>query len=132
MDKRGNLYGTRTGGGSAGAGTVFKLDTSGDEMVLHSFAGAPGDGAYPIKGLVMDKQGNLYGVTLYGGSSGFGVVFKLNPFGKETVLHNFGDAPDGSYPLGSLWLDKRDNLYGTTPNGADYGLGTVFKIVLRP
>lgn len=129
MDKRGNLYGTTTGGGSAGVGTVFKLDATGNEAVLHSFAGAPKDGAYPVKGVVMDKQGNLYGVTLYGGSSGFGVVFKLNTSGKETVLHNFGDTPDGSYPLGSLLLDKKDNLYGTTQNGGDYGIGTVFKIV---
>jgi uncharacterized repeat protein (TIGR03803 family) len=129
MDKRGDLYGTTTGGGSTGAGTVFKLDTAGDEVVLHSFSGPPGDGAYPFKGVVMDKEGNLYGITIYGGSLGLGVVFKLDTSGKETVLHNFTDTPDGRYPLGSLAVDSRGNLFGTTQNGGDYGLGTVFKLV---
>jgi uncharacterized repeat protein (TIGR03803 family) len=129
MDRRGDLYGTTTGGGSAGAGTVFKLDTAGNEVVLHSFSGPPGDGTYPSKGVVMDKEGNLYGITVYGGSSGSGVVFKLDPSGKETVLHNFTDTPDGSYPLGSLTWDSKGQLYGTTQNGGDYGLGTVFRLV---
>ena len=131
MDKRGNLYGTTTGGGSAGSGTVFKLDTAGNEVVLHSFSGSPSDGASPFQGVVMDKDGNLYGITLNGGSSGSGVVFKVGTSGKETVLHNFTNTPDGSSPLGSLAVDSRGNLYGTTQNGGDYGLGTVFKLVPR-
>ncbi len=55
-------------------------------------------------------------------------MYKLDTSGKETVLHNFTDTPDGSYPLGSLAVDSRGNLYGTTQNGGDYGLGTVFKL----
>ena len=45
-DKRGNLYGTTAYGGSFGHGTVFKLDPSGNETVLHSFTNTP-DGAVP-------------------------------------------------------------------------------------
>ena len=129
MDKKGNLYGTTTGGGSAGAGTVFKLDSAGTESVLHSFSGSPDDGTYPADGLVIDKQGSLYGTTLYGGSLNFGVVFKVDTLGNETILHSFADAPDGNYPLAGLVLDKRGNLYGTTENGGNYNYGTVFELV---
>ena len=79
MDEAGNLYGTTTFGGSAGLGTVFKVDTSGMETVLHAFQGSAGggDGRYPYAGLIMDKAGNLYGTTARGGS-GNGTVFKIS------------------------------------------------------
>jgi uncharacterized repeat protein (TIGR03803 family) len=53
-------------GGSSGYGTVFKVDTSHNETVLHNFKGfMNSDGAYPIlAGLIRDKAGNLYGTTL--------------------------------------------------------------------
>jgi uncharacterized repeat protein (TIGR03803 family) len=83
-DKTGSLYGTTTkGGGSAGAGVVFKLDAFGTETVLYSFTGGT-DGMEP-KELLRDKQGNLYGVATAGGDKtcnppdGCGVVFKLTP-----------------------------------------------------
>ena len=57
MDKAGNLYGTTASGGASDYGTVFKLDTTGTEIVLHSFSGV--DGQLPLAGLVMDKMGNL-------------------------------------------------------------------------
>jgi uncharacterized repeat protein (TIGR03803 family) len=82
QDSAGNFYGTTSGGGAADYGTVFELDTSGNETLLYSFTGGA-DGAYPHAGLVPDSAGNLYGTTLYGGiangASGFGVVFKLTP-----------------------------------------------------
>src|SRR5271157_4984795 len=65
-DAQGNLYGTTQGGGARGAGTVFKVDTTGKETVLYSFTGGA-DGAYPGAGLLRDAQGNLYGTTVYGG-----------------------------------------------------------------
>jgi len=65
MDNAGNLYGTTFVGGSSASGTVFKLDTTGNETVLYSFMDTP-DGAIPVSNLIMDKAGNLYGTT-YGG-----------------------------------------------------------------
>jgi len=47
MDYLGNLYGTTENGGVSGAGTIFKINAAGNEIVLHSFAGAPTDGADP-------------------------------------------------------------------------------------
>jgi uncharacterized repeat protein (TIGR03803 family) len=80
MDPAGNLYGVTQAGGSPppfDGGTVFKLDPSGTETVLHSFTNSSGDGGDPEGGLVMDTAGNLYGTTFEGGSSNYGTVFKL-------------------------------------------------------
>lgn len=99
---------------------------------LYRFSGP--DGGAPYSGLTMDKQGNLYGTTLWGGSSNYGTVFQLSPSGVETALHSFTLVPDGGYPQGSLILDAEGNLYGTTGDGGSSscrfatGCGTVFKL----
>jgi uncharacterized repeat protein (TIGR03803 family) len=136
MDAEGNLYGTTEYGGGLDKGTVFKLSTSGEETVLHSFgaqwvaARVAGDGAYPFGGLIIDAEGNLYGTTNQGGAYNVGTVFEVSKAGKETVLHNFvGDLKDGCYPMGDLLRDKAGNLYGTTNScGPIDPYGTVYKL----
>ena len=123
-DPAGNLYGTTTDGGPAGNGTVFKIDTSQNFSVMHSFAAGEG---HPIYGLVMDSVRNLYGTTYNGGASDFGTVFKIDPSGIYSVLHDF-DGTGGSNPYGPLALDSAGSLYGTTSTGGAFGLGTVFEI----
>jgi len=77
----GNLYGTTTGGGNSGDGTVFELARGGNgsisETILWSFDGT--DGTSPGSSLILDGAGNLYGTTEGGGSSGYGVVFEMTP-----------------------------------------------------
>ena len=134
-DSAGNLYGTANGGGAFGAGVVFKVDASGEETVLYSFTGGL-DGASPCGGLLRDRAGNLYGTTSYGGASNDGVVFKLEPSGKEVVLHNFAGFPtDGETPTAGLIGDLAGNLYGTTLFGgsghcasSNIGCGVIFKL----
>ena len=126
-DPAGNFYGTTFGGGASGLGTVFKLDTTGVETVLHSFAGTGGDGTRPYAAL-RDAAGNLYGTTSEGGASGLGTVFKMDTTGAETVLHSFTDVPDGASPYAGLVADAAGNLYGTTAGGGAFGMGTVFKL----
>ena len=83
-DENGNSYGTTLKGGSqtCDCGTVFKLNANNREILLHTFTGGA-DGASPsadsLDGLVRDHEGNLYGSTQYGGTSGNGVVFKVKP-----------------------------------------------------
>jgi uncharacterized repeat protein (TIGR03803 family) len=128
-DAQGNLYGTTFEGGASGYGTVFKLDPTGNENVLHSFTMTGGDGANPYAGLVRDPQGNLYGTTTWGGAFGYGMVFKLDPTGNETVLHSFTfTAGDGADPYAGLVRDRQGNLYGTTGAGGAFSSGTVFKL----
>jgi len=129
-DNAGNLYGTTQYGGTAGGfGTIFRLDTSGNETVLYSFSGTP-DGEDPYAGLVADRAGNLYGSTLYGGTNGgFGALFRLSKTGKLTLLHSFASDPDGADPYGTFVADQQGNGYGTTRfGGAGGGYGTVFKL----
>jgi uncharacterized repeat protein (TIGR03803 family) len=129
FDKKGNIYGTTFNGGAHYAGTVFKLTPEGSEVVLYSFAPYSEDGSGPSGGLVLDKKGNLYGTTLWGGTYGNGTVFKLTADGTETVLHSFGQSGDGIHPeTAGLVLDKQGNLYGTTEDGGAYGKGIVFKV----
>jgi uncharacterized repeat protein (TIGR03803 family) len=129
QDKKGNLYGTTTQGGSAGAGVVFKLDPTGKETVLHNFTGGT-DGVDPVGGLYLDKSGNLYGTTSQGGTSNCGILFKLSPKGKETILHTFtGAANDGKYPTyTSVLMDEQENIYGVTEEGGSAGGGVLYKL----
>jgi len=79
-------------------------------------------------GLIMDKEGNLYGTTWQGGNNwNGGTVFKLTPSGTLTQLYTFLSQPgDGCNPQAALIMDKMGNLYGT----ASYcnHAGTVFEV----
>jgi len=138
-DTAGNLYGTTFFGGLGtgcdiiynGCGVVYKVDPSGTETLLHIFSGS-GDGWNPTSNLILDGAGNLYGTTPLGGAHGFGVVFKLDASGNETILHNFARSSDGANPSAGVVEDAAGNLYGTTQYGGrrcyDHGCGTVFEI----
>jgi uncharacterized repeat protein (TIGR03803 family) len=127
LDATGNLYGTTNVGGAYGYGTVFELTPSGTETTLWSFGNGT-DGANPLAGVALDKNGNLYGTTEYGGAYHKGIVFKLTASGTETILWNFGSGKDGANPYGGVILCKHGNLCGTTANGGVYGDGTVFEV----
>jgi uncharacterized repeat protein (TIGR03803 family) len=135
LDPAGNLFGVTFYGGNpssgSGYGTVFEVNSSGQESVFYSFT-APPDGSNPNGSLVRDSAGNLYGTTTYGGSGscnngflpGCGIVFKVDSSGHETVLYNFTGGADGQYP-GSLTIDAAGNLYGKAGYNS---YGEVFKI----
>jgi len=107
----GLLYGTTLGGGTNGQGTVFKLTTTGTLTTLYSFCAEANcaDGSEPVGGLVQGTDGNLYGVTEYGGGngpgSGAGTVFKVTPAGKLTTIYKFcslTNCTDGENPVGGM------------------------------
>jgi uncharacterized repeat protein (TIGR03803 family) len=117
---------------------VFKVDREGKESVLYSFTGGT-DGGETFASLVRDAAGNFYGTTNYGGNLsdcaplGCGVVFKVDPAGKETDLYTFTGGTDGANPQGNLLLDEEGNVYGTASGGGDptCQCGVVFKIALH-
>jgi hypothetical protein len=167
FDKQGNLYGVLQdfGGDSCAplggeCGAVYQLSPpaqkggSWTETLLYEFQGkGANDGESPNSGLIMDKSGNLYGLTAYGGtgnctllglSAGCGTVYKLSPPKQkggawtETILYSFPSATQGYVPIGDLVFDSAGNLYGSTLFGGtkgttcdpDYGgqCGVVFEI----
>jgi uncharacterized repeat protein (TIGR03803 family) len=130
QDANGNLYGTAFWGGNAaacqfgGCGLIFKLTPTGEFTVLYSFTGAS-DGANPYS-LIMDDQGNLYGVTSRT-NTGVDEIFELTNSGSLQVLYVFGQPPDADI-LEGITRDGAGNLYGTSFQGGTYGAGTVFKL----
>ena len=128
----GNLYGTTSGGGAYGRGTVFKITAGGTVTTLYSFCAQTGcrDGSYPKASLIQATDGNFYGTTTEGGSSNAccGTVFRITPAGAFTTLHSFDNNDDGNYPTAELMQAIDGNLYGTTESGSAAGAGTVFQI----
>lgn len=129
----GALYGVNERGGiNNGWGTVFKLNCDGSGFtVLHTFRPTSQEGANPFGGLMQGMDGALYGMTETGGSSGAGVLFRLNKDGSGcTILHQFGSiTADGRKPShGCLIQGKDDTIYGTTGHGGSNDKGVVFKI----
>lgn len=131
LDQAGNIYGSTYFGGAFGAGVVYAL-ASGTwaESVLYTFTGG-NDGDSPHGGVVFGSDGNLYGTTLFGGSTGYGVVFNLTPAGppwNENVLYTFQGGSDGGGPVGGVIFDGAGNMYGTTSLAGAGGGGTVFEL----
>ena len=124
----GNFYGTTTSGGANNLGTVFQVTPAGVQTVLYSFAGGA-DGQSPAAGLSDDSDGNLYGVTFYGGTDNFGTIFRIAVDGTGyTTLHSFAGGPsDGEYPGVKLRNVAGGSLYGSTGGGGAAGLGTIFR-----
>src|SRR6185312_6681057 len=84
------LYGMTHGGGSASNnGTVFKIDTSGNNFsIIHSFAGGSADGSHPHGGLAISGN-TLFGMTPLGGADQ-GTLFKVNTDGGGLgLVHTF-------------------------------------------
>jgi len=124
----GNFYGTTYYGGAYNGGTVFQY-TPGGSLTTYSLcttAGCSG-GNWPRSGVIEGTDGDLYGTTQFGGSSGVGTIFKMTPAGDFTTLYNFG-VSDGQEPFGSLVQGSDGNFYGTTMLGGANLSGTVFKI----
>jgi len=133
IDAAGNLYGTTYAGGSSGYGTIFEVSPHGKnwtEKVIHAFSNNGTDGYQPEgNSLILDRAGNLYGTTTWGGA--VGAAFELTP-GKsgpwtETILGTF-NTTNGSNPMSGLIFDAAGNLYGTTVGGGTGNGGTVFEI----
>jgi uncharacterized repeat protein (TIGR03803 family) len=131
VDGVGNVYGvSRRKDGNNYAGAIWKIDPQGNFTVLYNLNGTPDgsngatDGYFPNAPLVIGADGNLYGTTLQGGTSGYGVLFRITPSGTYAVVHNFTYVTgDGANPSGSLVVNG-SKIYGGTSN-------TIFQYQVR-
>ncbi len=123
LDPSGQIFGTTPNAGSAGM--VYQMDASGKERTLYTFPGAA-DGTTPFGSLIMDAKGNLYGTTQKGGPTNSGVLYKIDPSGKETTLYDFTGTP-GAGPGHIIARDSKGDIYGAADTGAD-GFGSLFKL----
>lgn len=135
----GNLY-ALAGGGLNRWGAVAEV-ASPNVVPIYSFCALSNctDGSFPLGSLVLGADGNLYGDTYGGGSSsncpgcGLGTVFRVNPGGAFTKVHDFcmqTDCIDGSLPESGLSAGIDGNLYGVTFDGgtSTAGGGIVFQL----
>jgi uncharacterized repeat protein (TIGR03803 family) len=139
IDAAGNLYGTTFSSDTAGVGLVFELSPTQNgwtEAVLHDFClNYPdcSDGAQPMAGVTLDKIGNLFGTTEFGGQAnklGWGVVYELSPTKNgwtETVLKVL-TATTGGRTSAGITFDPAGNLYGGLSQGADNSCGYYFRL----
>jgi uncharacterized repeat protein (TIGR03803 family) len=125
----GNFYGTTSGGGAFGDGTVFQMTPEGALTTLVSFDGT--NGSTPFSGLTQGTNGNFYGTTGLGGANNNGTVFTMTPAGLLTTLVSFSGG-NGSWPWAALVQGSDGNFYGTTHGGGafggSFGYGTVFRM----
>jgi uncharacterized repeat protein (TIGR03803 family) len=130
----GNLYGvTSSAGGGYNAGTLFKITTTGEFSIVHSFCSLANcaDGWEPGSAPIQGIDGSLIGTTRWGGTHGGGVVYSISPLGTFNVVHTFfcsnPPCPRGYAPNGVV-QDAAGNLFGTTLFGGSAGDGTAFEI----
>ena len=115
----GNFYGTTYQGGANNYGTIFKITPAGVLTLLHSFAPSSTnlDGANPQTGLVLGSDGNFYGATVIGGYFNGGLLYKITPAGKFTILHSLcstSGCTNGFYPRTPLVQHTNGKFYGNT------------------
>ena len=126
FDVEGNLYSTA----SLGESGVLRLEPKNQTERTYKFSGQDGYG--PRAGVLVGRREKfIYGTTQQGGAHDYGVVFKIDPSGHETVLYSFcqqANCADGEDPYSGLIEDGDGNLYGTTMYGGANNAGVVFEI----
>ena len=127
----GLLYGTAYSGGSGQGGVIFKMNLSGTITLLHQFdLNSLTDGFYPSAGLAAATDGNFYGATTFGNSSGsvvYGALFKINSSGNYAEEYVF-DGSHGSYPTATPMQHTNGKIYGMANQGGLYDEGVVYSL----
>ena len=139
VDASGDVVGVTYYGAANGAGALYRLASgSWTEDTLHNFCAdaSCSDGANGLGRLAIDANGNIFGVTLAGGSgshcpesNGCGVAFERTASGHYKVIYDFcskTNCKDGLEPSAGLTMDASGNLYGVTHIGGKGNLGVVF------
>jgi uncharacterized repeat protein (TIGR03803 family) len=120
------LYGTHYDGDVHGRGSIFKIKPDGSEYEVIKHFENVDDGANPIGTLVLSGT-TLYGMTVFGGSNKYGVIFKVETNGEGFQKLLDFNGTNGALPYASLIVSE-STLYGISMQGGAYGNGLVFKL----
>jgi len=125
----GKLYGMTNEGGVNDDGVLFEYDPVTNAYAKRLDFDRYATGSYPNGSLLEAGNGKLYGVTSWGGSRDYGVLFEYDPTTDTyTKKLDFNDAiVTGRYPLGSLLEAGNGKLYGMTYKGGVNDLGVLFE-----
>jgi uncharacterized repeat protein (TIGR03803 family) len=127
MNNNGDLFGVTLGGGPNGDGTVFELAHGSNTITtLASFDGS--NGSEPVRGLVMNTSGDLFGTTEYGGPSNDGTVFEVTHGSNTITTLAVFDGSNGANPIEGLVMNSSGDLFGTTLVGGPNNAGTLFEV----
>jgi uncharacterized repeat protein (TIGR03803 family) len=127
----GQLYSTIETNGTYNSGTVYKISTEGDYTPLYNFCAEGGNclvtGGYPLGGVTLGLDGNLWGTTQNGGKDAYGTVFKMTPAGTLTSVYQF-DGNEAGTPIYTVLQGTNGDMYGVT-QGTHYG--TFFRLTIK-
>jgi uncharacterized repeat protein (TIGR03803 family) len=124
----GKLYGLTPFGGASGPGVVFEYDIDND-LYTKKADFNDDNGSEPKGGLCKFTNGKFYGLTYYGGTGGYGVLFDFDPESGELQKKIDFNNTDGANPVGDLLLASNGNIYGVTSKGGANDDGVLFEYI---
>ncbi len=124
----GTFYGITENGGLQDRGVIYKIDPQTFAFTkVADFNGAPSAGETPVGPLILNSNGNFYGMTLNGGAEQRGTIYEFNPSSNElSTVYHFGVSVSGNQPFGGL-AEYNGKYYGITRAGGANDLGTIFE-----
>lgn len=126
----GVFYGTAYQGGEHGYGTVFRFTPSGEISVVHAFRGPSFGAGFPLAGVAIDAEGNIYGTTERGGYVNRGAAYRIDTAGNFSLLHGFtGSSVDGMQPYATLLL-AHNSIYAVGYTDGFAGAGAIARLDL--
>jgi uncharacterized repeat protein (TIGR03803 family) len=122
----GNFYGSTSGGGKGGGGTVYKITSTGTYTTVYTFT--PAIGTSPIASPTQGTDGYLYVPVALSGLNSCGSVVKISTAGVLNNSYQFPCGNGGSFPIGPLIQASNGNFYSTTQDGGTNGEGTIYQV----
>lgn len=127
LANNGNIFITTQSEGPLGAGTLLEFNPI-NQIIQnrHSFSSAGGDGTFPKGGPIQAANGNIYGMTSFGGAFNLGTIYRYKIVDNSyVIMASFNGAVTGANPDLSILNDINGVLYGVTPSGGSSNLGAV-------
>jgi uncharacterized repeat protein (TIGR03803 family) len=124
----GKLYGLTSNGGTSNNGVLFEFDTQTSTYTKKfDFVNAT-TGTKSFGSLLQAANGKLYGMTVGGGTSNYGVLFEYNiTTATCTKKIDFTGTANGRAPRSTLMQAANGKIYGMTQYGGTSDRGVLFE-----